>query len=76
MLDLKEDTTPVQNNVQITAQLLNVYEFCKYLNIGTSQGRDLLRNPDCTYSLKLGRRWYAHKELLDQWLIDKTHRNR
>ena len=53
--------------------LLNVKEFSDYMHIGNTQARNLLRNPTCPFSLKIGNRWYAHKELLDKWLLDKTN---
>lgn len=48
--------------------LLNLDEFCKYLGIGKTKGREILRNPNNKFSLRIGNRLYAHKTKLDSYL--------
>lgn len=52
--------------------LLNTKEFCEYLGIGKTKGRELLLSPDSTYTVRIGNRLYAHKEKLDQWLNEEA----
>ena len=52
--------------------LLTLKEFCTYLGIGQTKARELIRSKDCTFSLKIGNRWYINKRLLDKWLSKKT----
>ena len=33
---------------------------------------ELIKSKDCTFSLKIGNRWYINKRLLDKWLSKKT----
>lgn len=49
--------------------LLNVKEMCSYLGIGQTKARELLRNPNNGFSVRIGNRFYAHKEKLDAWLL-------
>lgn len=48
--------------------LLNLKEFCEYLGIGETKGRELLRNPNNKFALRIGNRLYAHKTKLDSCL--------
>lgn len=48
--------------------LLTLKEFCVYLGIGQTKARELIKSKDCTFSLKIGNRWYINKRLLDKWL--------
>lgn len=52
--------------------LLTLKEFCIYLGIGQTKARELIKSKDCTFSLKIGNRWYINKRLLDKWLSKKT----
>lgn len=51
--------------------LLNLEEFCAYLGIGQTKARELLRQPRNGFALKIGSKWYAHKERLDNWLLEQ-----
>jgi len=53
--------------------LLSVDEFCSYLGIGESKGRELLRDSRNNFSLRIGNRLYAHKKKLDEWLDIQTN---
>ena len=73
---MEEKIKQIDNVVYITkqpieCQLLDVDSFCQYLNIGKTTARKMLKNPDCTYSMKIGNRWYAHKEQVDKWLKEQ-----
>ncbi len=48
--------------------LLNVKEFCEYLSLGETKARELMRDPRNNFTVRIGRRIYAHKTRLDQWL--------
>lgn len=48
--------------------LLNVKEVSKYLGIGETKAREILRNPNSGFTVRIGNRLYAHKEKLDLWL--------
>lgn len=52
--------------------LLNVKEFCAYLGIGQTKGRELLLSPDSDFTVRIGNRLYAHKGKLDKWLEEET----
>lgn len=45
--------------------LMTFEEFCKYLKIGKTKARELISNPSCKYVVRIGRRVFIHKELLD-----------
>lgn len=48
-------------------KLLNVTEVCLYLGIGENSVRNILNKPKNPYTVKLGNRLYANKEMLDKW---------
>lgn len=52
--------------------LLTVTEYCDYLGIGKTKGRQLLRSPQCPYAVKIGNRWYANRKKLDKWLENQS----
>ena len=60
----------VKNN-EIQPALLNVKEFCDYLSIGETKGRELLRDPGNGFTVHIGNRLYAHKGRLDKWLLNQ-----
>lgn len=49
--------------------LLNVEETAAYLNIGKTKTRELMKKNQNIFVVKIGNRNYAHKELLDKWLL-------
>lgn len=52
-------------------KLLNVKETAEYLGIGLTKCRELLRGRN-GFGIKIGDRWYAHKEKLDEWLVRES----
>ena len=48
--------------------LLNTKETADYLGIGMTKTRELMTDKNCSWSLKVGRNWYANKRNLDAWL--------
>ncbi len=51
--------------------LLNIKEFCDYLGVGQTKGRELLRG--CNgFGVQIGNRWYANKKKLDVWIERQT----
>ena len=61
--------------MEIKPALLTVKEYAAYMNIGETKARELLKSPKCTYRVQIGNRVYAHKKLLDEWLINQTKRH-
>lgn len=51
--------------------LLNVKEFCDYLGVGQTKARELLRNPQNGFTIRIGNKLYAHKQRLDSWLLSQ-----
>lgn len=49
-------------------RLITLKEFCAYLGIGATKGRELLRARNCPYSLRIGNRWYVDRKKLDSYL--------
>lgn len=49
-------------------RLLTIKEVCEYTGWGQTKVREILKRPDSNFAMKCGNRWYAHKELLDDWL--------
>ena len=50
------------------AVLLTVADTAKYLNIGETKTRELMKKYRTKFVIQLGRRKYVHKDLLDKWL--------
>ena len=48
---------------------LNVEDTAAYLNIGKTKTRELMKENAQVFVIKIGNRSYAHKMLLDKWLI-------
>ncbi len=48
--------------------LLNVEETAIYLNLGKTKTRELMKENENVFVIKIGNRSYAHKVLLDKWL--------
>ena len=48
--------------------LLNLDEFCEYMNIGKSKAREILKRSDSPFTIRIGNRLYANKKLLDEYL--------
>lgn len=55
----------------MTKALLNVTEFCDYLGIGQTKARQLLADPKNGFTIRIGNRLYAHKDRVDQWLLNQ-----
>ena len=51
--------------------LLNINEFCDYLGIRPTKARELLKEPRNGFALKIGAKWYVHKQRLDAWLLEQ-----
>jgi Excisionase from transposon Tn916. len=55
--------------MQIESILLNVEETASYLHIGKTKTRELFKKYDRVFVIHIGNRSYAHKVLLDKWLL-------
>lgn len=55
--------------MDITKVLLNVEDTATYLNLGKTKTRELMRENNKVFVVKIGNRSYAHKILLDKWLL-------
>ena len=51
--------------MDITKILLNVEDTATYLNLGKTKTRELMRENNKVFVVKIGNRSYAHKILLD-----------
>ena len=51
--------------------LLNIKEFCDYLGIGQTKARKKKKMPRNGFSIKIGSKWYVHKQRLDKWLLEQ-----
>ena len=49
--------------------LLNVEETAAYLNIGKTKTREIMKDNEKIFVVRIGNRNYAHKTLLDKWLL-------
>jgi len=56
----------VKDKTEITAVT------AKYLGIGDTKARELLRNPYNGFTVRIGNRLYAHKAKLDMWLKNQV----
>lgn len=48
--------------------LLNIKEVCEYTGWGQTKVREILKRPDSTFTIKMGNRLYANKELFDEYI--------
>lgn len=48
--------------------LLTVSEFAQYLGIGKTKAKEIIHNPTCKFVVRVGRRVFVHKELLNEEL--------
>ena len=48
--------------------LLTLKEMAVYLNISEAQARQILHRPYNPFLVRVGKRYYANKKLLDKWL--------
>lgn len=49
--------------------LLNVEETAAYLNLGMTKTRELMKENEKIFVVRIGNRNYAYKLLLDKWLL-------
>lgn len=54
--------------------LLNVQETAAYLNIGKT--REIMKGNEKIFVVRIGNRNYAHKTLLDKWLLGQIKNQR
>lgn len=59
----------MNENMEDMKALLTTEEFCHYLGIGKTKGREILTKTDNPFTVRIGRRVYANKWLLDKWLL-------
>ncbi len=48
--------------------LLNFKEFCAYLGIGQTKGREIMTKTNNPFTVRIGNRLYANKLLLEKWV--------
>ena len=51
--------------ILVDKALLNVKELQAYLGLGDTKVRQILNNPQSTFTIRIGNRLYANKKLLD-----------
>lgn len=59
----------------VNKALMNVEETAKYLNIGKTKVRELMKVNKNVFVVKIGNRSYAHKDLLDKWILAQVKIN-
>ena len=57
-----------QNDLE-NAVLMTVNDTAKYLNLGTTKTRELMKDYRTKFVVQVGRTKYVHKGLLDKWLL-------
>lgn len=60
--------------MELAPALLNVAETAEYLNIGKTKTRELFKLYDKVFVVHIGNRSYAHKGLLDKWLLAQVRK--
>lgn len=63
----KDDVKVPEKNFENRA-LLTVKDLCTYLSVGDTTARKLLKSPNSTFTVRIGKNLYAHKDSLDTWL--------
>lgn len=58
----------LSEKVMVDKALLNVKELCAYLGLSDPKVREILKQPNSTFTVRIGNRLYANKKLLDIWL--------
>lgn len=51
--------------------LLTLKEFCEYLGVGMTKAREMIKEPRNGFAIKIGSKWFVHKERLDAWLLNE-----
>lgn len=51
--------------------LLTLKEFCEYLGVGKTKAREMIKEPRNGFAIKIGSKWFVHKERLDAWLLNE-----
>ena len=64
----------MKENVTNEKKLLDLNGFCAYLGIGETKARELVKMPRNGFSLKIGSKWYVHKDRLDAWLLSQCNK--
>ena len=64
----------MKENVTNEKKLLDLNGFCDYLGIGETKARELVKMPRNGFSLKIGSKWYVHKDRLDAWLLSQCNK--
>lgn len=52
---------------KIEKKLLSIKELCRYLGIGETKARELVRGHN-GFGVQIGNRWYADIEKLNRWI--------
>ncbi len=52
-------------------KLLSIKELCRYLGIGETKARELVRGKN-GFGVQIGNRWYAIKSKLDVWIENNS----
>lgn len=63
------------DNLIESKKLLTLAEFCTYINVGKTKGREILTKTNNTFAVRIGNRLYANKTKVDEW-IDSISGNR
>lgn len=58
-----------EQNIAEPAVLMTVSDTAKYLNLGQTKTRELMKDHRNKFVVQVGRTKYVHKDLLDKWLL-------
>lgn len=64
----------IQNQDAFDTALMSVEQTAQYLGIGVTKTRELFKKYESVFVIPLGKRKYAHRELLDKWLKGQVRR--
>lgn len=66
-ISILEKRTLTMKESDIDKKLLTINEVCRYLGIGQTKARELVKGHN-GFGVQIGNRWYADKKKLDKWL--------
>jgi len=46
--------------------LMSFRDFCDYMQVGETKAREMIYKVDCRYVVRIGRKVFIHKDLLDK----------
>jgi len=63
---MNDYNTDSKSTLVVASPFLTIEEFCSYMRVGKSKGKEMLASPTCRYKVHIGRKVLIHKGLLDK----------